>query len=724
MNKRKYKYTNTPLPPQLRRHKPFSGYIIIRLIDKYAYKEGSDLFSFVRDSQGNSLSSIIDKVKSKPQAIERLINHISVQELKAIEEIASKSDLPPLRSLSTYWKIDYRNTTDSLYTIVKAFNSFGEVDFAYRELLVYDPTENENPGSFDDRQTYLNSGIEGIDAKWLWTQEITGQEVGLIDLEQGWEFPHLELPNIRDADLIANDNADTTQYENENGVIEVYAGDHGIKALSLIVATDNKKGIKGIAPETKYVKLASHHKNEIRGLDNVWRRSNGYIEDAILKTISKLINGEVNTGDILLLEVEKIYYGNIKLPVEVEFANFDAIRLASALGFVVIEAAGNGNSNLGVSRHMDIPKLNQNEDSGAIMVAAAISIANEENTRVYYRQGGDSNHGKRIDCFAPIQGTYYRSPKHVVAGGIGNVFNGRENIKNQDYQDNRYNNYSDDFGGSSAASAIIAGAAILLQSAYKQRNKIPLSPLQMRYLLSDPRNGTVANTEYTVNADGIFESSSSLINETLPSIGVMPNLRKIIEVELCLLPDVYIRKNTADSGEIPFLGSIDCSPDIIVIPQNSALLPSSGNPFGPDGRSEPSVRENITISNNKVNYIYVRIWNRGLNNVENVELNLYWRNIESSVYDWTLAGVLRNITVTQDNPNADNRFKVRPQGLPSRGNFYLIAIVRQLESDNLFLPTRSQGTESNFEELLSSEHTFQQFVRNNNNVACLKFTLP
>ena len=59
----------------------------------------------------------------------------------------------------------------------------------------------------------------------------------------------------------------------------------------------------------------------------------------------------------------------------------------------------------------------------------------------------------------------------------------------------------------------------------------PLSPRQLRALLSDPATGTASN------------------NPAADEIGVMPDLRSIIEDVVDVgFPDVYIRDNTTDVG--------------------------------------------------------------------------------------------------------------------------------------------------------------------------------
>jgi len=64
--------------------------------------------------------------------------------------------------------------------------------------------------------------------------------------------------------------------------------------------------------------------------------SSGNLADAIAGALLTL-----QVGDVLLLEIQKGL-----LPTETDVADLDAIRLAVALGIVVVEAAGNGSFDL------------------------------------------------------------------------------------------------------------------------------------------------------------------------------------------------------------------------------------------------------------------------------------------------------------------------------------------------------------------------------------------
>ena len=228
------------------------------------------------------------------------------------------------------------------------------------------------------------------------------------------------------------------------------------------------------------MELASHYKStggaEKDSASDKIRPSTGHVADAI----DALMSGDrpkegdkpiLEAGDVLLLEVQRA-----GLPTEVEPLDFHAILEATKSGIIVIEAAGNGGLALDRLTTPDGRSLNRRSarfrDSGAIMVGA--SRAAVPHNRAWF-----SNYGSRIDCFGWGEG--------VVAAGYGDYLGGK---------DKRI--YTDGFSGTSSASPMIAGAAVLVQSIYSE-NAAPdapakgwqrLSPSQMRTLLSNPQTGT------------------------------------------------------------------------------------------------------------------------------------------------------------------------------------------------------------------------------------------
>jgi hypothetical protein len=120
----------------------------------------------------------------------------------------------------------------------------------------------------------------------------------------------------------------------------------------------------------------------------------------------------------------------------------------------------------------------------------------------YYR----SNYGSRLNCYALAE-MNYSAGYGTIAGASGTT-----------------DSYTSNFGETSAATAIIAGAAALVQGWYKSWCGQPLNATQMRAMLSNPANGT---RQANANQD---------------PIGVMPDLAAImtcrtrfIQVLTCIL---------------------------------------------------------------------------------------------------------------------------------------------------------------------------------------------
>jgi len=128
----------------------------------------------------------------------------------------------------------------------------------------------------------------------------------------------------------------------------------------------------------------------------------------------------------------------------------------SRLGITVVEAAGNGSVDL------DAPACGgvfdrAVGDSGAILVAAGSAASHAP---LSY-----STHGGRVDLQGIAEG--------VVTLGGGGLFGGSDPLQR----------YQSSFGGSSAASAMVAGVALAVQGQRRVGGHAPLEPLELRDLL-------------------------------------------------------------------------------------------------------------------------------------------------------------------------------------------------------------------------------------------------
>jgi hypothetical protein len=201
--------------------------------------------------------------------------------------------------------------------------------------------------------------------------------------------------------------------------------------------------------------------NKVYFFDNNCMLNMIYAEyEALLEAIV-----ETPTKGVLLLEFgagSNNYY-----PAEKEPVLFRLIQFASMYkNIIIIEPAGNGGIDVAAAGYT--PKYNpetictnnENNDSGAIMVGGAEAFDTRGPGTSTYRKvvnkpkcGVGSNFGDRINCYA--QGEYIKT------------------------------NYPGDHHSSSAASAIIAGLAVDIQSIAITRGRY-LTPSEMRFLLSRP----------------------------------------------------------------------------------------------------------------------------------------------------------------------------------------------------------------------------------------------
>jgi serine protease len=241
---------------------------------------------------------------------------------------------------------------------------------------------------------------------------------------------------------------------------------------------DNKIGGVGIAP---------YARGDVIGIA---RDVNGaYNENppqAIMDGVSRL-----SKGDVMILEMQVSNETGFYYPQEVNDAEFEAIKLATAKGIIVVEPAGNGNEN-DAGSNLDQPLVRWGEttprgffiqghpdyrDSGAIIVGAG--------TAAYPRSKMPwSNYGKRVDVHS-------WGEKIMTSTVDGSV------------QDTYAN-----FGGTSGAAPIIAGAALSAQGIRVANGRAKLGALEMRSLLKTGGTPTVSSVD---------------------RIGVQPNLRALID---------------------------------------------------------------------------------------------------------------------------------------------------------------------------------------------------
>ena len=284
--------------------------------------------------------------------------------------------------------------------------------------------------SFESYQGYVGPAPAGIDAPAAWRRDIRGQGVQFADIEGGWNRAHEDLPGAR------------IVHVGGQPIDDPHWRAHGTAVLGEIAAVDNKRGVVGIAPDVDRIFTSS-----IGGVG---------VADAIDEAAAAL-----HPGDVLLIELQSGGPRGRWIPVEYYDDVYAAIRAATDRGVVVIEAAGNGGEDLD---HRAYRGVFTSRDSGAILVGAGgPAVAGfTDRARLDF-----SNYGARVD----VQGW------------------GRK-VATLDYGDLQAcagidRHYTGEFSGTSSASPIVAGAALLVESQARALGGKIVLPRRLRQLLRE-----------------------------------------------------------------------------------------------------------------------------------------------------------------------------------------------------------------------------------------------
>jgi serine protease len=570
----------------------------------------------------------------------RLVRSVDPQKLIEMEREAMRTKYPPLHSLTQYWRIDMTDRMpEEIARALALLGSLPEVEIVYDEPPSTPPVVTPGDDPHNATQNYQDAAPTGIDARWMWTQsDGEGAGIGIVDVEGGWRITHQDLAG-KSPTLIHG-----AQYSSWV--------DHGTAVLGEIVAVDNTVGIVGTAPAINSVRMSSIW--DAMGVSNV--------TDALVAATAAM-----SVGQVMLIEVQTAF-----LPVETLVDRLDAIRLATARGIIVVEAAGNGNTDLDAWTSGGLQRLNRASpnfiDSGSIMVGASVST-------VPHNRWWASNFGSRIDCFA--------WGENVTSSGYGDLDAGGGDADME---------YTNTFQGTSSASPIIVSAAALIQSRYLATTGTLLSPGQMRAILSNPATGTP-------QGGGVAGA-----------INVMPNLAQIIPT-LGLVPDIYMRDAVGDSGAIPWGGSISVSPDVIVRPSSVADPQLT---YGEGSGTENTATLGSKVEFGQDNHVYVRLRNRGGATATNVVATVYWSEVATLVTPsmWNLIG-----SVTIPSVPVGDVLTVSPgliwdrSDIPAEGHYCFVAMI-SIANDP------APPTPPSFDW-----NAFQDMIRNHNNVTWRNFNV-
>ena len=338
--------------------------------------------------------------------------------------------------------------SESVHELVERLNA---LDSVWEAVVAPRPVPAQmNTGSsrgsrnFEPAQGYLHSAPNGIGAMAVWPQAGgKGQGITICDIEGNWNRSHQDLP--RGIPLIGGNLIHTGGWR-----------DHGTAVLGEMVSRPGNVGTVGISHGARAVVQSA-------------------VVGGVFNTAAAITNAtnRLSAGDVILIELQGTGPNGKYVAMQYWNPVFSAIRVATAKGITVVEAAGNGNEDF------DLPifaNTGLQRDAGAIIVGAGVPPTNYfdffgagpgtgyqsigvPRSRIWF-----SNYGRIVN----VQAWGW----HVTTLGYGDAQGGSQN---------RW--YTLRFSGTSSASPMVTGAVACIQARARATTGAPLTPQQVRALL-------------------------------------------------------------------------------------------------------------------------------------------------------------------------------------------------------------------------------------------------
>jgi serine protease len=277
-------------------------------------------------------------------SITRLFGGIPAEKLDKMKEFGEGRGRKKLPDLNLWFKITLKPGSDPSDFIEKLKRLDGVEHAEFAPLPAPPPAITPD---FKGNQGYLDIGPGGIDA--LFSSIIpggNGSGVKIYDVEYSWNQTHEDLSKANGILLLLDTGDFAVDPFNDNN--------HGTAVLGELIADNDTKGVTGISYGADI------------GLAPANTAHRGYNPaNAILLAV-----GDGVAGDVILIEQQAFVCGLPNFgPSESISSVFDAIQIAVANGFLVVEAAGNGNVNLDQAACGTVFDRTV-RDSGAIIVGA------------------------------------------------------------------------------------------------------------------------------------------------------------------------------------------------------------------------------------------------------------------------------------------------------------------------------------------------------------------
>lgn len=423
----------------------------------------------------------------------------------------------------------------------------------------FEPASIVTPEFVGQRQFHLDPAPVGINARYAWQfAGADGAKTHLYVMEGGWSRYHPEIASLPLRDIDKATAADaaagilplaSTFVEPATGTSEDH--DHGAKTLSILVAQDIKPaerfseegfdieshttGLVGLVPNVARIAIGTQHDADLStvGTEVMARAIAAAIHSAIANPTVLLVEREiVGASKESLGEAwdEVVKPAPFKVPYDSTFASYIGFILAIEFGVHVVMPMGNGEDQTLDGAQYALDKVYAKlralylaeygfdpVNSQPIRVAAATRVGTEWkfNDPV---MGTGTNYALVADCFGPVLVTCADQSATAT------------------------------FGQTSAASAVIAGAAASILGRARAKG-VSVTPDELRMTFRLASNGQA-------------------VVDALPA-QVIPDLRQIFYSKFRdYRPDLYFRKKSKLER---------WSPDLIIYPKRiiGGAIPST-----------------------------------------------------------------------------------------------------------------------------------------------------
>lgn len=403
--------------------------------ETFTLNDPSKVIVYLKDSSKENKSNEFELFLNENNASLKRAISISDDKIDFLSKEAiriSKSDYY-VQKLTRIYEVDFTIKPENISVFMEELKFFPEVEHCYvmKNIPIEPPTDIAPVTSnYEVNQTYLGPN-PGVNIQYAWNLGLSGSGIKVRDIEYGLNINHEDLNsvNVSIASGMTISTSAPTSYT-----------EHGTSVFGVVMADKGTYGVSGLAYNAQEMVLFPE-----------WQES-GY--DRIYAISQAIQNSQL--GDVIIYEMQEYDGNNYFVPAEYDLVIWNLTKAASDAGILIVEAAANGSVNLDSP---DYASYMNRGNSGAILVGAGTSDMNHVKLSF-------SNYGSRVD----VQGW----GNYVFTSGLYGGYFVIGGDSNQSY-----NNFS----GTSSATPMVAGCAVVLQSYYHSLTGNYLTPLEMKNLL-------------------------------------------------------------------------------------------------------------------------------------------------------------------------------------------------------------------------------------------------